>query len=67
MIIGGREDEIDATLAALRAAWLANPELRLGQLMVVAVGNHVESGRLFYRTDERIRDDLAAMTGDAQP
>ena len=32
-----RTEEIETIVKLLRAAWLANPELRLGQLVVAAV------------------------------
>jgi len=54
-----REQEIDAVLAALRKAWTAAPELRLGQVLIDAkhppvLMGHEEPQKLFYIEDQKL-------------
>jgi len=50
---------IDVTLAALRAAWVESPDLRLGQLIVNAVRPSDPCPEVFYAEDEALLRGLA--------
>jgi hypothetical protein len=52
---------IDAVLASIRAAWLADPSLRLGQLLVNATRSAMPVPELYYLGNEELRDRVDAM------
>jgi hypothetical protein len=45
---------IDAVLAALRAAWVESPDLRLGQLIVNAVRPSTPCPEIFHAEDDAL-------------
>lgn len=62
--IAGRaytDEQKRAIIDRLYEVWVANPELRLGQLIINAVywgHSELSTSRLFYREDEQIAQDL---------
>ena len=48
----------EALLAALREAWLRNPEQRLGQLLVNAADPRTPCAELFYLEDQVLLERL---------
>lgn len=50
----------EALLAALREAWLRNPEQRLGQLLVNAADPRTPCAELFYLEDQVLLERLKA-------
>jgi hypothetical protein len=58
------EDQMDKTLAQIKAAWLAYPELRLGQLLDNALARRQYVGPdMFYIRDEHLVKALREFTG----
>lgn len=51
---------IDVVLAALRAAWVESPDLRLGQLIVNAVRPSNPSPEVFHAEDDAILRGLTS-------
>lgn len=51
-------DDIDEILAALREAWLRNPEQRLGQLLVNVANPKMPCPELFYLEDQALLERL---------
>ena len=56
-----RTEEIETIVKLLRAAWLANPELRLGQLVVAALRTVEAYPEIFYATDRRAKSALKKL------
>lgn len=52
---------IDEILNELREFWTANPDLRLGQLVVNVVNPKVPSPEVFYVEDEEFRARLQIL------
>lgn len=57
-----RESFIEDTVSTLRAAWLKNPELRLGQLIVNALSVNEPLPAVFYADDKLFASSLRAMS-----
>lgn len=55
-------ERIDGVLAAVREAWQRDPDLRLGQLMMIAVKPELPCREMFYIEDDallrRLRNDV---------
>jgi len=56
---------IDDVLAALRAAWVASPDLRLGQLIVNAIRPANPCPDVFHADDDTLLRALVGMRGAA--
>jgi len=54
-------EHIDAVLENLREAWTRNPELRLGQLLVIAVKPKMACTEIFHAEDEQLVKGLGEM------
>ena len=52
---------IDDVLAALRAAWVESPDLRLGQLIVNAVRPKESCPEVFYTEDDVLLQRLVSL------
>ncbi|HEX8530681.1 MAG TPA: hypothetical protein VF646_11685 [Cytophagales bacterium] len=52
---------IDAVLETLREAWTQHPELRLGQLLVIAVKPKMACTEVFHAEDEQLVNGLGGM------
>ncbi|MBD0260983.1 MAG: hypothetical protein ICV83_35125 [Cytophagales bacterium] len=52
---------IDAVLEKLREAWAQHPELRLGQLLVIAVKPKMAGTEVFHAEDEQPVKGLRGM------
>lgn len=59
--MSNRNEEIETIIKLLRTAWLANPELRLGQLVVVALRTVEACPEMFYATDRRAKSALRKL------
>jgi len=55
-------DRIDSVLAAIKHAWVLQPDLRLGQLIVNMAG-----GDPFYTEDDELLKRLYSWTGCLHP
>lgn len=56
---------IDPVLAAIRTVWTEDPDLRLGQILVIAAnlsGREVISPEIFHLEDSELMRGLAAYT-----
>ena len=65
-------ERIDEMLSALRAAWLESPDLRLGQLVMIATKPSEPCPEVFYVEDDallrgldRYRDQVGATRASA--
>lgn len=56
-------DRIDPILTCLRSAWMANPDLRLGQLIVILANPSQPCPEVFYLEDDVLLDRLKAKKG----
>jgi uncharacterized protein YihD (DUF1040 family) len=52
---------IDAVLEKLREAWTQHPELRLGQLLVIAIKPKMACTEVFHAEDEQLAEGLGGM------
>ena len=59
--MSNRNEEIETITKLLRAAWLAHPDLRLGQLIVVAIRPTEPVPQVFYATDRAVKSKLRKM------
>lgn len=59
--MSNRNEEIKTIVKLLRAAWLANPELRLGQLLVCANRPDKPVPEIFHATDKKWESSLRKL------
>jgi len=68
--MGGRDPRrIQVILDALKEVWEKSPDLRLGQLVVNAAGQHARHGDVFYVEDDVMLEGilLQGRNGDVEP
>ena len=58
---------IDRMLELLSEAWHANPDLRLGQLLVAAIKPDRPAPSVFHAEDDRIESGLKELVGERDP
>jgi len=63
---GGRDPRrIEVVLESLREVWIKSPDLRLGQIVIIAAGQHARHGDVFSVEDDLVLEGLRRLLGES--